>query len=106
MWINTDELWPASDSLTALQFDSREEFNRCQMLLWEHFDSVHWLDHRSMVAFVRKDYLHLFTDAGLRYTQHEVVDEPEAMTPEEREQRRQWMRDMNTRMLHGQSLDQ
>ena len=112
MSIDTDleEVWPVSERLVAMQFESREEFERGRALLWDLADEsgecFSWVDRQSLVIVVPRRKEPVFAQAGLHFTERPVIDGPESLSPEETEQRRRWMREMNARMLQGMSLEQ
>lgn len=104
--LDVDELLPPSESLVALQFETLDEFQRCRALLWEQPDYFQWLDQRSLVIVMRRADVPLVADAGLQYGERPVVDGPPSLSDEDAEGMRRWMREMNTRMLKGLSLEQ
>ncbi|HWP29882.1 MAG TPA: hypothetical protein VNM50_10150 [Chloroflexota bacterium] len=84
--LDLDELWPPASELVGLQFDSEEEFQRCQAVLARHLLD---LDFRSVnkwdrFVVVRKTDLHLFHQAGLRFTERQLVEPKADRTPAER----------------------
>ena len=108
--VDLNEVWPASEGLVAMQFETREEFERGRALLWdlagEPTECFSLVDRRSLVIVVPQSTGPVFAESHLRYTERPVVDGPERLSPEEAEQRRGWMREMNARMLKGVSLEQ
>jgi hypothetical protein len=105
--LDLDDVWPTAETLVAMQFASQEDYNRCQAILWELLELYHWDWPRSLRVGVRKTDKHLFTNAGLSFTEHEVVDaDPSKWTEEERTRYRDWMREMNRRNLLGLSLEE
>ena len=107
MYPDLDEIWPPSSALVGMQFATAEDLERCQALLREHLDCYREVYKKTLLVVVRKTDAHLFAEAGLTYTEREVVDGDQMLrSPEERERLRQWMRAVNTRMLHGLSLEQ
>ncbi len=85
MWIEIDdELFPHRSSLVGLWFDSKEEFLRCELLVWEHH-CYYEADREADFLMVRKSDAHLLAairDAGLHYREVELRDPPE-LSPEE-----------------------
>jgi hypothetical protein len=104
--LDLDELLPPSESLVALQFETRAEFERGRALLWEQPDCFQWLDQRALVIVVRRADVFMFADARLQYVERPVVDGPPSVSAADAESMRRWMREMNTRMLKGLSLEQ
>ncbi len=79
-----DELWPDGASLAGLRFASPEDFGQAQAMLWEHLDVYRWVWEEALTIAVRKSDVHLLADAGLAYTEVEIVDAPACRTDEER----------------------
>src|SRR6476659_3609868 len=102
--LEVDEIRPPSESLVALQFDTRDELQRCRALLWEQPDCFQWVDQRSLVIVVRRADLPVLADARLQYSERRVVDGAAELSAKDAERMRHWMREMNTRMLKGLSL--
>ncbi len=102
---DVDELLPPNESLVALQFETTEEFQRCRDLLWEQPERFQWPDRRSLVIVVEKANLPLFAQAGLQYSERPVVHGAASPSPAETARMREWMREMNSRMLKGLSLE-
>ncbi len=84
MWIEIDdELFPPASELVGLRFDSKEEFWRCEQLIWEQPEWCYYHAYRDTNTLaVRKRDLHIVTDAGLKYTEIEFVDLQD-LSPEE-----------------------
>jgi hypothetical protein len=104
--LDVDELLPPSEALVALQFETLDEFQRCRALLWEHPDCFQWLDQRSLVIVGRRADLGSFDTAALHCSERPVLDDPATPSAEDVEGMRRWMRELNTRMLKGLSLEQ
>ena len=104
--LEVDEFLPPSDSLVAVQFRTLDEFRRGRALLSGQPDCFVWLDEPSLVIVVRKEDQSIFASAGLQYSERPVVDGPGNPSAADAEDMRRWMREMNTRMLKGLSLEQ
>jgi hypothetical protein len=84
MWIEIDdELFPPASELVGLWFDSKDEFWRCERLIWEQPDWCYYQANRedNVIAVRRTDY-HIFADADLEYTEVEFID-PDDLPPGE-----------------------
>jgi hypothetical protein len=84
MQLDLDELWPDSASLVGMQFETPDAFARAQALLEERLDLYRWVWEDALTIAVRQTDLHVLADAGLAYTEIEIVDPPACRTEEER----------------------
>ena len=87
-----NELWPPASDLVALQFPSEEEFARCRAVLWKHLDCYRTINKWDLIVVVRKTDLPLFRDAGLSYTEVELIEAKENPTEDERSEQRAMMK--------------
>ncbi len=74
MQLDLDDIWPASASLTGMQFADVGDFDRCQAFLAEHPEIYRETDPESLFVAVRKSDAHLLDGAGLTYKVVELVD--------------------------------
>jgi hypothetical protein len=90
--IDLDEFWPSASTLVGLEFETDEDFQRCQAILSEDWDLYRNVNPEQRYAIVRKCDEHLFSEAGLRYKRHRIIDLDE-LPPEERYRRERAMID-------------
>ena len=99
MQLDLDELWPDSASLVGLQFETTEDFQRAQALLWEHLDMYRWVWEQSRTIAVRKTDAHLFACAGLAYAEVQIRADDEPLSAEEQAEYRAWMHEAFTEFV-------
>jgi hypothetical protein len=83
MWIEIDdELWPLRKSLMGLQFATPEDFARAQEIVALDPDLYREIYRCWSMIVVRRDDVHRFAAAGLRYAEIEQLDD-EDLSPED-----------------------
>ena len=87
-----EDVWPPAADLVALQFPSEEEFTRCRAVLWKQPDCYRTVNKWDRIVVVRKDDLPLFREAGLSFTEVELIEPNENPTEDERAERRAMMK--------------
>src|SRR3954469_10633291 len=89
MLIDVGESWPSAKELVGLQFASVEDYQRCWLIALEQPEAFRWTLAESLTAEVRKSHKHLVDDAGLAYSEFELVDLDELPTEERLRQERE-----------------
>jgi|SRR5215208_2488328 hypothetical protein len=90
--LDLDEVWPSAQDLVALQFRSDEEFVRCRAFLWKQGDCYRTVNKWDRIVVVKKADLPLFEQAGLTYTEVELIEPDENPTEDVRAQQREMMK--------------
>jgi hypothetical protein len=82
MWINVEDFYAPRSSVIGLQFETPEEFERGHALVWKHSGLYSEIYRASLMIVVRKSDSPLFREAGLTFTEVELLD-LDALPPEE-----------------------
>lgn len=72
--LDLDELWPAASSLVGLQFATDADFERGLAILRDHWGTFRLHRREDRYIIVRRTDAHLFSEAGLSYSEFEVMD--------------------------------
>jgi hypothetical protein len=94
MQLDLDELWPDSASLLGMRFETAEDFQRAETMLWEHLDIYRWVWEQSRTIAVRKTDAHLFKAAGLTYAEVPIRGDDEPLSAEEQAGYGEWMHEV------------
>ena len=88
--LDLDELWPAATSLVGLQFATDADFERSLAILRDHWGTFRLQRPEDRYLIVRRTDAHWFADAGISYTEFEVINLDD-LPPQERYERQREM---------------
>ena len=88
--LDIEELWPDASTLVGLQLASDSDFKRCEAILREHRDTFRLVSPEERYLVVRRTDARLFSEAGLKYREIDLVDMDD-LPPQERYERQRAM---------------